>query len=266
MRQTIFLLGTLAAFCFSACEKTTVAPEPTAGKRLAKVITTDGVYTTTALYGYDAEGRLATLQRTETGGGITYTEGFRIVRKSGLLDRVIFATNGDSVVMSVTVGGGRYTQAEWSRKVGSYAEQRGAAFAYDADGHIREVVETDLSGGLPDAVRRTEFAYTNNSLSTVKVYRTSGGTNRFSDQYEFAYDGKTNPLPFGTEWIVLSQVIGEFYTLASPGNLSKFTVIQNSTSEAYNVAYTYNKDLPVSASTQPDDPAQSSEKITYTYE
>jgi hypothetical protein len=271
MKHQFFLLG-LFSFLLHSCKKNDAGDPSAEGTKLAKAVSTDGQYTQTTFYTYDADGKLAGLRETETGGGMNSESGFRIVRKAGgMIERVVFKNSGssDSTTLFVTSSGQQYISTERTESAGPGTLTTKVTFVYNSAGAITEATEVDTySGSSPDPQSRTTYAYSNNNLTAIKLYRISGGTNNLADQYDMEYDSKTNPLASGNEWLVLSTATGAAEWLGSTNNFTKL-IYQDAgqPTETYNIAYTYtSKGLPLTANIKSSDPSQPAQKITYTYQ
>jgi hypothetical protein len=272
MKSSLALLLLFAVLC-SSCSKDNDTKSSTGAKKLTKLVSTDGTYTTTILFGYDAGGKLATMRQSETGGGSTSDEGFRIVRKTdGTIDKVVFKSdrNTDSTTLTITTSGQQYTSMQWIEDPGPHAVTKRVNFTYDSQGKIAEATETDIIGNQTDPKSRYNFTYQNNNLTSIKVYRISGGTNILFYDYSLEYDQKVNPIGFGNEWVLLSFISGGSFVQGSANNFTKMTLKQVGSSSpdlVYTLSYTYNdQNMPTKATGNSNTAGDPAETYTYTYE
>jgi YD repeat-containing protein len=269
------LLGCLGTILLFSCKKEKENEEEnnaSAGTKLTKIASIAGSLTTTTFFTYDADGKLATWRRTESGGGTPSNDGFRIQRKAGgMIDRVIFKRTGfsDSVSLVVSSSGTQYTSAELTEIAFGSTETRRTAFTYDNAGNIAEATTTDIHGnGQTDPKSRINYTYANGNVTSAKVYRISGGTNDLFVQYDLTYDQKPNPLAYGAEWILLTSTEMLFGAHGSANNFTRIAVKQSGAPERpFTVTYTYNeKGLPATAVQKEETSGQVVSTSTYTYQ
>jgi hypothetical protein len=240
-----------------------------AGTRLVKETVANGSSTETATYSYTAEGKLSSVRWNY--GGLGY-EDMRISRNAdGLIEKLTYTNPNPRDIRVINVGssGGKYTFTEWTTIEGLDTFVQKISFAYDLEGRIAETIETEqFRGRNPDAKSRKTYAYTNNNLATVKVYRIAGGNNNLADTYQFTYDDKINPVAFGPEWILLSLDDGNYDTRSSANNCTKIIVMEdNFPPETYNYTYTYtNQNRPATFTYKSSNSSQPAATGTYTYE
>jgi hypothetical protein len=242
---------------------------PPAGTKLVKETIVLGPDTETANYGYAADGKLSSIRWNYGGSGY---EDMRINRNAaGLVEKITYTNPNPNDVTVVNVGsaGAKYTFTEWTTIEGLDTFVQKITFAYDSDGRIAETIESEqFRGRNPDPKTRKTYAYMNNNLATVKVYRISGGTNNLADTYEFAYDDKINPIALGSDWIVLSLDDGNYDTRTSANNCTKVTVTEdNFPPEIYTYNYTYTaQNRPATFTYKASNAQQPASTGTYTYE
>ncbi|MDQ3277657.1 MAG: hypothetical protein M3Q06_04990 [Bacteroidota bacterium] len=272
MMKAQILLCFFATALFISCKKEDRPEEPpSGGTKLTKLVTTAGSSTETTFLTYDADGKLASWRQTESGGGSSSEEGFRIQRKAGgMIDKVVFIRSGfsDSVTLVVNSSGTQYTNAQWFQKNFGNTEVRRTTFVYDNAGNIAEVTTTDLYNGQPDPKDRLNYTYTNGNLTAVKSYRISGSANDLVIQHDSEYDQKPNPLASGADWIVLTATGMLFGPNGSVNNITKHAIKPNGLPEIIIVtAYTYNdKGLPLISVQKREATGQVVATSTYTYE
>ncbi len=257
----------LAVFAV-ACKKDGVAPTVAAtGVKMARMVTVSGGRSTTTTVSYDAKGRLASYRQIDNTG---VDDGLRVQRKAdGLIEKIVFKRSGfpDSVYLTVTASGTQYTRLEWVNAYGFDKTIR-TEFVYDNTGHIIQSTETDVfPTGLTDPTSRYEYTYAQGNLTTMKIFRTSGGTNSLFAQYDMTHDQKRNPLAFGAEWILVTTTGMAFAPNGSANNNSQITIKRpNQPERPFTLTYTYNeKGWPLTA-VQKDAGGMEVASTTYTYE
>jgi hypothetical protein len=254
MKHSILLLCMLT-FLLPSCKKSD-DNNPTGsagGKRLVKELNTDGQSSGTSLYFYDANGKLAGYHREIVGNGPVSKEDLLITRNAaGMIEKIRSVDRGDTFTTNVSSSSQRYTNAErntaWNPSNFSFKVN----FVYDNSGHIVQVREVYDFGGSLDVVE-DELTYQGNNLSTVKVYEIRNGTKNLLLTYEYVYDNKNNPLPFGDEWILFSLNYKGIYQVSSANNVIKATMKYASTPDQSDIySYDYNdQNLPIRGTFKP---------------
>jgi hypothetical protein len=265
------LLGFLLIVFVLSCKKEADIDSPgtNGGTKLTKMVVVSGSTTTTTTLGYDANGRLSNWRQVDNSAAPA-NDGFRIQRKAdGMIEKVIFkrASFPDSASLTINSSAAKYTSADWANAYG-FPETQRTAFVYENAGNIVESTITDiLPNGQTDPKSRYTYTYSNGNISSMKVYRISGGTNSLFRQYDFTHDQKTNPLALGAEWILLTATDMLFAPNGSANNPTMITIKQaNGTERPFTFTYTYNEQGRPIASVQKDAGGTVVATTTYTYQ
>jgi hypothetical protein len=272
MKPQLFLYF-LAIALFLSCKKENDdgTEPPGSGTKLTKMVIVTGSTTTTTNLTYDAGGKLARWHETETGGGSSAEDGFRIQRKAdGMIDKIVFKRDGisDSITVAVNSSGSKYTSAQSTQSFSGMTHTVRTTFLYDNAGNITESTETDIYGNdPPDPKSRLKYTYVNGNITSMKVYRISGGANNLFIQHDLEYDQKLNPLASGADWIVLTSTGMLFGPHGSANNFTRLTIKRPGAGEIpITASYTYNdKNMPVTA-VQKNAAGQVVATTTFTYQ
>ncbi|NCI48129.1 hypothetical protein [Sediminibacterium soli] len=288
MKLHSFLLYAGIASLLVSCQKSytpdgVVAPgtNPSGSMKLTKMEgkTRGNAEKFTMTFSYDASGRLILVKKVQTdSSNMSVTIAYRYVRDAnGRVNSIV--TNAlsagspgsgmpDSIIINVHYPSASATSFDYS----SYrVTLSGVSFAdstvYSWSGNnITDLYNYQAVASTTMVLAaRTQYAYLNGNIPTIKIYFPSSGTQTLAATYQFEFDGKNQGLAVGND-AFLPGLDPSYYC---KNNIQKLVATDNSgASQGFSLNYTYQYNpgsYPV-AGTQTNTIDNGIADITFTYQ
>jgi hypothetical protein len=217
---------------------------------LSKLVSKSGSDSTVLVFGYDASKRLISLNTSGSDSSGNFQDSRRFVRNAqGIITQIIdknpdLAQFGlDSVVTRLDYNG-RYTNRVIEINTLFVAIKDSTALSYDANGNIileHEYTDYMMGGGYEETAK-TEYTYSGNNISLIKVSSFDSTTASYLPVYNatYNYDAKTSPLILKNEGTAIGY--SDFFSSNNVTQAAFEVPSDPSSNFTLNTTYTYNSD------------------------
>jgi len=241
------------------------------GTVLTKIVSKSGTDSSSLLFGFNSSQQLMTLDAISTSGGTTSITNERVERNSqGVIQKLIIK-NGqyrqaglDSVETLIGYSSGRYVSKVTVIDLGGSLFRDSIALIYDGNGKVvTEETFDDLGSGNYDTTRKTNYTYSGNNISSIKIYNYDASSSSYTLQETFTYDeydDKISPMTIGNEAFVFDSP--ELYSANNP---TKSSVSVSGSTQTYTTTYAYNSANRPGAATSIILPPDTTITATYYY-
>jgi hypothetical protein len=288
MKLYSFLLYTIGALCIVSCQKGyhpegVTAPGTGSGssQKLAKVVNkTQGSSEASSMtFTYDAAGKLSYLTRVETdSNNISVAIGYHYQRNaSGYVTDIVTnaisaGTSGAGLPDSITIhvhypsaGTANFDYTVYTFTYSGVQFTDSTVYVY-AGNTITDVYDYQSIGVMPmSLVSRTQYAYTNSNIVTMKVFQSSAGSMTLAATYALDYDSKQQGAAVGND----AFLFGLDPTFYNANNLLKVAATDNTgAGQDFTLTYSYqynSNNLPVTG-TQTESNTGKKSDISFTYQ
>lgn len=277
MRILLILFAFTTLFLFSCQKEVHFANNGNGGNGgnsgtvLTKIVSKSGTDSSSLLFGFNSSQQLMTLDAINASGGTTSITNERVERNSqGVIQKLIIKNDQyrqaglDSVETLIGYSSGRYVSKVTIINLGVSLLRDSIALIYDGNGKVvTEETFDDLGSGNYDATRKTDYTYSGNNISSIKIYNYDASSSSYTLQETFTYDeydDKISPMTIGNEAFVFDSP--ELYSANNP---TKSSVSVSGSTQTYTTTYAYNSANRPGAATSIILPPDTTITATYYY-